>query len=50
MYTADGKKLTHLQQIVVPDKRAVDTTEAECKVMAQTKRCEVMPMKFADDK
>jgi hypothetical protein len=39
-----------LQQIVVPDKRAVDTTEAECKIMAQTKRCEEMPMKFADGK
>ncbi|EFX77506.1 hypothetical protein DAPPUDRAFT_106152 [Daphnia pulex] len=39
-----------LQEIVVPEKRAVDTTEAECKIMAQTKRCEVMPMKFADDK
>lgn len=37
-----------LQQIVVPDKRAVDTTEAECKIMSQTKRCEEMPMKFAD--
>jgi hypothetical protein len=39
-----------LQQIVVPDKRAVDTSEAECKIMAQTKRCEEMPMKFADGK
>jgi hypothetical protein len=39
-----------LQQIVVPDKRAVDTTEAECKIMAQTKRCEEILMKFADGK
>lgn len=34
----------------MPDKRAVDTTEAECTIMAQTKRREEMPMKFAGGK
>ena len=38
------------QKIVVPDKRAIDTTQDECTLMAKTKRCDEMPMKFADGK
>jgi hypothetical protein len=56
LYAADGEKITaslqifFLQQIIIPDKRTVETTVAECKIMAKTKRCEEISMKFADGK
>jgi hypothetical protein len=51
-----GKKSTKLRQniffqkVVVPEKRAIDTTQDECTLMAKTKRCDEIPMKFADGK
>ena len=50
------EKINHIttniffQKVVVPEKRAIDTTQDECTLMAKTKRCDEMPMKFADGK
>ena len=38
------------QKIVVPDKRAIDTTQDECTLMAKTKRCDEMPMYLSRQK
>ena len=32
------------KKVVVPEKRAIDTTQDECTLMAKTKRCDEMPM------